>query len=95
MKADTAIYIAFEEYRVWDSSQPEKNLLRAILATALEDLKKGGGMGREARRFFMSEDDSYLFSVVSICDQLGICHRRVRAALGFSRTQFQKKQVAA
>jgi len=96
MKDDIAIHSAFEDYQVWDSSRPEKNLLKAILTTALEDLKKGGYHARQARIFFMSENDSYLFSFTSVCDQLGICPKRVRTALSAKYPgQFPSSDVAS
>jgi len=86
VKAETALHEAFEEYQVWDSSQSEKNLLRAILRTAMEDLKKGGELARDARRFFIAEDDSYLFSFVSICDQLKVCPKQVLKSLNIDNS---------
>lgn len=101
MKQDTVAFTAFEDYQVWDSSKPERNLLQAILGTALEDLRRGGYHARQARNFFLSNNDAYLFSFTSICDQLGICPNKIRSALAvkypghFTRKSAQRPETSA
>ncbi len=82
MKPETAIYVAFDDSTQFDPSEPEKHLMLAILRTAMEDIRKRGEMYRDARRFFLSDDDSYLFSFLSICHQLKLCPRTIRTTVG-------------
>jgi hypothetical protein len=70
--ASTAIYIAFEDYEAFDGSHPEKNLLRAVLLSAMNDLNKGGDAGRKAREYFLNADEDYLFSFNSVCSYLNV-----------------------
>lgn len=79
---NTAIYLGFEEYVPHDPALPERNLLRAILLTAMSDLKRPGEAQREAADFFMSTDESYVFSFVSICNHLDIDPKRVLMVTG-------------
>lgn len=82
MSPDTAIHTAYDDYQVWDSATPEKNLMRAILRSAMDDIKKRGEAYRDARRFFLSEEEQYLFSFISICYHLELCPKRLRRLLG-------------
>lgn len=57
---------------------PVRELMRAIVLRAIEDLKKGGEVGEDARAFFEGKlgtkdenGDEYLFSFRSICSHLG------------------------
>jgi hypothetical protein len=50
----------------------EKQLLVAILSSAMLDARKTGRVGREATQFFMNTDDNYIFSFRSICEYLKI-----------------------
>lgn len=69
---NTAIFVANEEYVPWDPVEPERNLLRAILMSALNDIQKGGSLEEDARSFFLSEEDDYVFSFRAICDFLNL-----------------------
>lgn len=77
-----AIHQAFEEWVPYDPALPERNLLRAILLTAMSDLKRPGDTQREATEFFLSDDESYIFSFVSICNHLDIDPKRVLLVTG-------------
>lgn len=81
---NTAIYVGFEECLPYDTATPERNLLRAILLTAMSDLKRQGESQREATEFFMSEDESYVFSFVSICNHLDIDPKQIRIVTGLT-----------
>lgn len=71
-KKDTTVYVAYEEFVPFDPVEPERNLLRAILRSALSDVKKGGEVGKLAEEFFLSPDEDYIFSFRSICDLLSL-----------------------
>lgn len=81
-KADTAIFTAFDDHVGCDASEPEKNLMRAILRTAMEDLKKTGQARNDAYNFFTSREDNYVFSFRSICNHLNLCHRTILELCG-------------
>lgn len=76
------VFVAYEDSIPWDPSTPEKNLLRAMLITAMADFNKNGEVGRQAKDFFTSPETDYIFSFHSICDYLGIDPKSVRAKLG-------------
>lgn len=95
MSPDTAIETAYEDYQVWDSATPEKNLMRAILRSAMDDIKRRGEAYRDAKRFFLCEDDQYLFSFVSICYNLELCPNRVRRILGVLPSSMEDDRLAA
>ncbi len=82
MKAESAIYTAFDDTAGFDTALAEKNLMRAVLRTAMEDVGKSGELQRAARNYLLSEDESYLFAFKSICTQLNLCHRTIRVCLG-------------
>lgn len=69
---DVAVFSAFEDVIPWDPANPEKNLLRAMLLTAMNDIKKKGKVSELAQEYFLNEDDSYPFSFLSVCNILGI-----------------------
>lgn len=75
-------HVGFEELEPADPSQPEKELLRAILVTALNDVKKSGDEKRKATEFFLSPDDDYIFSFLSICDYLKLDAKRILVVAG-------------
>lgn len=79
---DSAIYTAYDDFEPKDPAAPEKNLLLAILLTAIRDLEKAGSTGQHARDYFMDSDDSYVFSFVSVCTLLGVDPERVLTHLG-------------
>ena len=61
-----SVYIAYDDHEGFDSALAEKNLMRAILKTAMEDIRKRGEPYREARRYLLSNDERYLFSFMSV-----------------------------
>jgi hypothetical protein len=79
---NTAIYVAFEEELPYDPSTPEKNLLRAVLLSAMSDLGKPGEAGRKALSYFLNRDENYVFSFTSICDYLLIDPKRILTVTG-------------
>ncbi len=81
-RAETAIFVAHEDYQRRDVAEAEKNLMRAVLRTAMDDLQKKGEVYRDARRFFLSRDDMYLYSFLSICHHLDLCYRTIHTILG-------------
>ncbi len=82
MSNESAIETAFDDHVGYDVSEPERNLMRAVLRSAMEDVKKNGEAHRDAMRFLNSDDDGYLYSFASICNHLGICPRTIRRVLG-------------
>ncbi len=85
-KKNTAIYIAYDDYEPIDLSMPEKNLLKAILLTAMSDLKKEGLVSRKAMEYFLSPDEEYLFSFRSVCSFLDIEAETILNIVGLKRT---------
>lgn len=94
-KNEEIIFTAYEDYQVWDSATPEKNLMRSILRSAMDDLKKHGEYHRDAKRFFLSNEDKYLFSFTSICNHLNLCPKKVRIELGLIRISMAEDTLAA
>ena len=84
-KKNTAIYIAYDDFEPIDISLPEKNLLKAILLTAMSDLKKEGMTGRKAMEYFLNPEEEYLFSFRSICGFLDIDPNKVLNIVGLKR----------
>ena len=85
---NTAIYVANEEYTPWDPVEPERNLLRAILMSALNDIQKGGSLEEDAKSFFLSEEDDYVFSFKAICDFLNLDPHQVLILTGLVESEF-------
>ena len=86
---NTAMHVAFDDCVPYDPALPERNLLRAIILTAMSDLNRQGEAQREATEFFLSEDESYIFSFVSICNHLEIDPKRVLRVTGLSEPKLQ------
>ena len=84
---NTAIYIAYEDHEVPDPALPERNLLRAILATALSDIKKPGDSSRRATEYFLNPDDEYVFSFLSVCNHLDIDPNQVLKVTGLVKSK--------
>ena len=82
MKADSAIFTAFEEHKSIKSSNAERNLMRAILGLSMDDIKKGGEKARDARRFFSDQDFDYIYSFENICIELELCSKTIRKLVG-------------
>lgn len=90
---DTAIHVAFDDYSPWDASEPEKSLLRAILITALADLKKPGEVGRRAQEYFLSQEDDYVFSFNAVCSYLNVDPDKVLTVTGLSKPKGVEKAI--
>lgn len=84
MRENTAIFTAFDEHSQNDPAEAERNLMRAVLFTALDDVKKSGDAQREARRYLLDNRDYYLYSFMSICQHLKLCPHTVRYIAGLS-----------
>lgn len=84
-KAETAIFVAYEEYLPVDPVYPEKSLMAAILWSVFDDLKKGGPEYREARNYVLSNDLRYIYSFRNVCLHLGLCYKSIRTLLGIRR----------
>ena len=93
-KADTAIFSAFEDHVSKDPAIGERNLMRAILRTAFEDLNKRGEPYRMARLFLLSEDVSYVYSFRSICSVLALCPHTIRTRLGLFKPSDSERLAA-
>ena len=81
---DTAIYTAYDGERPWDPAAPEKNLLKALLITALADAQKKGAVRKAALEFFLSEDEDYIFSFRSVCAHLDVDPEMILAQIDVS-----------
>jgi len=81
-RAETAIFVAFEDFAQFDASQPEKTLMAAVLKTALDDFTKKGQQGRTAKEYLLSNEKEYLYSFTNVCLHLGLCPKTVRTMLG-------------
>lgn len=81
-RAETAIFVAHEDFKRRDVAEAERNLMRAVLQTAMEDIRKKGEVYNDARRYFNSKDDYYLYSFLSICYHLDLCPRTIRTLVG-------------
>ena len=91
-KPETAIFIAHEDFSKRDIAEPEKNLMRAILRSAMEDIRKRGELYRDARRFFMSGDEFYVYSFLCICQHLDLCPRTIRTIMGLTEESSRQEQ---
>ena len=83
-----ALNIAYDELRGWDPTEPEKSLMRAMLMTAISDLKKEGHTKRKAREYFLNAEDDYVLSFRSICSYLNINSQSVLYAIGLNSQTF-------
>ena len=91
---NTAIYIAYDDHEPTDAALAEKNLLRALLVTAMADLRKSGEVARRAHEYFLNPDESYIFSFISVCNHLNVDPHRVLMVTGLEKSKFPEKQVA-
>lgn len=78
------VLIGFDGEEPFDVVVPEKNLLRAVLMSALNDLKQDGELGRKATEFFLSRDEEYIFSFRAICDFLSVDPKRILRVAGLA-----------
>jgi hypothetical protein len=69
-KKETVIYTLDQDLEPFDTARPEKDLLRAILLSALADVERGGIEARRALDYFNNPADNYIFSFKSICNHL-------------------------
>ena len=83
---NTAIYVAYEEAVPFDPAAPEKNLLRAVLLSAMLDLKKQGDPRRKALEYFLSPDEDYVFSFASVCSFLNVDQDKILSVTGLKST---------
>ena len=94
MREDTAIYTAYDDHKETDIAEPERNLMRAILKSAMDDMSKRGEALRDALLFFNNPDDSYLFSFRSICNHLDLCPLTIRFLVGLpNKTKYNQKTI--
>jgi len=83
-RASTAIYVAYDDHSNLDPAEPERNLLRAIILTALSDLRKEGDPRKKAIEYFLSPDEEYLFSFQSVCGLLDIDPKNILVLAGLN-----------
>jgi len=83
-KAHTEVFTAYEDYVPFDPATPERNLLRAILMSAMNDVKKTGEVKRQAREFFLSPEEDYIFSFQSICSFLEVDPKSILLVTGLA-----------
>lgn len=79
------VYHAYGDIDPLDPSDPEKELLRAILVGAIQDMRKESLEKRKATEFFLSPEDDYVFSFLSICDYLKIDPNKVLVVTGIKK----------
>lgn len=82
---DSAVHVAYEDHVGHDPATPERNLMRAILKIAMDDLQKSGELYRDARAYVLSDDDHYLYSFLSICSHLNVCPHTIRKICGLAQ----------
>lgn len=93
---DTAIHTAYEDYETLDSAMPERNLMRALLKTALDDIRKSGDVYRDARAWLLSSEEEYLYSYVSVCRHLNMCPVTILRVCGLDpREATDRRRIAA
>lgn len=80
--SDSAMFTAYEDHKNPDISEPEKNLMRAILRSAMDDIQRDGDAKRQAKSYFLSDGESYLYSFQSICNQLDLCEQTILDLVG-------------
>ena len=91
-KAETAIFIAYDDYALEDPSYPEKSLMAAILRSVFEDLRKTGLEYREAYDYVLSNDLEYVYSFRNVCLQLGLCPKSIKSLLGIG-TKYRSREL--
>lgn len=81
---NTAIFVAYDDDEPFDVARPERELLRAILVSALSDLKRPGEEGRSATEYLLSPEDDYVFSFRAICDFLNVDPNKILCISGIT-----------
>jgi len=92
---DVALFSAFDEETPWDPSTPEKNLLRALLVTAMADVRKTGIIRKKALEYFLDVDDEQVFSFRTVCSYLNIDPQSVLVAVHLADENAQAKRKVA
>ncbi len=85
LTSDSAVHVAYDDHVSHDPATPERNLMRAILKIAMDDLRKSGELHRDARAYVLSNDDDYLYSFISICAHLNVCPHTIRKICGLAQ----------
>ena len=95
VKDNTALFSVYDDGFLHDAAEGERDLMRAVLKSAMDDMGRSGNRRRHAIEFFNYFDDSYLYSFVSICRHLGLCPYTIRylVGLGVRRPFEYSKQV--
>lgn len=88
---NVTIHAAYDDVEPHDPIRPEKNLLLAVLLSAMSDLKQDGDVKRKACEFFLDREEDYLFSFRSICDYLSIDPDKVLVVTGIKRVNGEVK----
>lgn len=89
---NTAIHVAYDDFLPFDPATPEKNLLRAVLLTAMSDVKKKGEAGRRAMEYLLSQEEDYLFSFVSVCNFLDVDPQKILVVTGLKQPEAKPYQ---
>jgi hypothetical protein len=94
---DVAIFTAYEDTIPWDPATPEKNLLRALLITAIADVRKTGQIRKQALDFFLNPDEHYPFAFLAVCEQLKIDPHSILKVVGIHplRNRTLREQVSS
>jgi len=92
---ETAIYTAYDDHRAKDPAEAERNLMRAVLRTAMDDVRRRGEAHRDARRYFLSQNDHYLYSFLSVCTHLELCPRTIQTVVGLAAGLGNEASVVA
>lgn len=79
---DQTIIVAYEDEGAFDASEPEKNLLAAMLLYALNDVNKSGTLKDEALEYLLNPDEDYVFSFRSVCNLLNVDPSMVLQVVG-------------
>ena len=66
-----------------DKTIAERRLMRALLDSAIEDLKEEGESYKSALKFFLSKNEQYAFSFRNICRELTLDPKQIFLVLGF------------
>ena len=93
---NTTVYVAYEDFEGFDPARPEKNLLRAVLISAMSDLRKRDSSSVKAREFFLGQSEEYLFSFQSICNLLELDPKLVLMITGlYPKPEHLQKKIEA